>query len=74
MKTLLIGYKDANGTGPFKVMEGSELVPAEQYKLFHKCKNENSFPEGIIRVEWVTVEIKAIAIEIPKEKTSKKTK
>lgn len=77
MKTIVLGYANDKATGPAKVLAGPEVSISEQVKLATGIKANNSYPEGIVRIEFCELVARNVGIKIakpPKPHAESKTK
>lgn len=75
MKTLVLGYEKADGTGPAIILAGPEASRNEAWEIVMKGKRQE-FPKGINRIEFYVLEQREMAIRIVKapEPTTTKSK
>jgi translation initiation factor IF-2 len=52
MKTILLGFKDAKGSGPSEVICGPEVDANKQVQILNQAKSGGKFPsDGLVRLE-----------------------
>lgn len=64
MKTLIVGFKDAKGLGEEVLVCGAHVPQADQVKLMSDAKTKGNYPQGLVRLEFRTVETHNVAIKI----------
>ena len=64
MKTIVLGYADANARGASKILAGTEVPQSDQVKLMTGIKATREFPKGIVRVEFCEVISRNTAISL----------
>jgi hypothetical protein len=68
MKTIILGYADAEGYSAPKIICDPSVPPADQIRIFQRAKTEHQFPAGIVRMEHcVLAEYPDIAIHLGQE-------
>jgi len=68
MKTIVLGYANAEASGPAKVLAGPEVLIRDQVLLVTGIKS-GVYPSGIVRVEHCELKPITIGIEIASTKT-----
>jgi len=73
MKTLVLGYKTVDGSGPAEVLAGPEVPRNEAWDILLKGKAQK-YPKGIKRIEFYRLEMADLAIAIEVKVTPEPTK
>lgn len=73
MKMILVGYADAEARTAPVVVAGPETPMSSMAATFDKAKRGHEYPEGIRRLEFCTVDVADIAINLNQPKKQKKT-
>ena len=68
MKTIVLGYADADAKGPAKVLAGPEVDPRQQVLMVADIKLNCHYPSGVVRVELCELLPRNIGIQIPGQK------
>jgi hypothetical protein len=55
MKTIIVGYADAAGVGPTKIVCGPDVPAAEQNKIMDAAESLDEFPDGIKCVQQIAI-------------------
>ncbi len=64
MKSILIGYEDADAKTAPVIVAGLDSTVHEQSAIFANAKLGKRFPNGIVRVEFCFLEPRDIAIQV----------
>jgi hypothetical protein len=65
MKTIVLGYKNVDGSGPAEVLAGPEVSRNDAWAILLKAKGQE-FPKGFARVEFYVLEQRDMAIQTAK--------
>lgn len=67
MKTIILGFKSADGKGPATLLAGSEVPVTDQARLFSQMKSSRSYPEGITRISFCEYREREVGILLPSQ-------
>jgi len=74
MKTIVIGYDNANGLGDAVVLKGLNVPQAEQVRFVSDAKSTNVFPKGVKHMQFCVLEERITAIEVVRAEVKPETK
>lgn len=64
MKTIVLGFKTADGKGPATLLAGPDVPVSKQAAHVAQIKSSRDYPEGIIRVEFCELVPRNIGISL----------
>jgi len=62
MTSVVIGFRDAKGTGPAFIVAGPETSQEDQIKMISRAKAGGQFPKGCVRLDFCLLETRMTAI------------
>ena len=74
MKTIVLGFENADGNGNVTLLAGPEISQESQLKLVNDAKSGGSFPDGVARIEFCIHEPRIVAINTKTTEPKKKRK